>query len=80
MAKLDAVGKAGASAALLPLLSVQELSAVLQVPVQTIYQWRYRGEGPKPIRVGRHLRFDPADVTRWLEGRKAASAPRYGGP
>ncbi len=58
------------------LLSVRDLSEMLQVPVGTIYHWRHRGEGPRPIRIGGHLRFDPADVARWLEIRKAASAVR----
>jgi excisionase family DNA binding protein len=52
---------------------VQELAALLQVPFKTIYDWRYKGEGPKPIRIGRHLRFDSADVAAWVEERKAAS-------
>ncbi len=56
------------------LLSVRDLSEMLQVPVGTIYQWRHRGAGPIPIRIGGHLRFDPVDVARWLEDRKAASA------
>lgn len=55
------------------LLSVEQLAELLQVPLSTIYQWRHRGVGPKPIRVGRYLRFDPEDVARWLETRKAAS-------
>ncbi len=55
------------------LLSAAELSELLQVPVRTLYHWRLHGEGPKPIRVGRYLRYDPADVARWLKVRKAAS-------
>ncbi|MGH2719700.1 MAG: helix-turn-helix transcriptional regulator [Actinomycetota bacterium] len=55
------------------LLSVDELAELLGVPVNTVYRWRYRGEGPQAIPVGRYLRFDPADVSRWLEKRKAAS-------
>ena len=58
---------------LVRLLSVTEVAGLLQVPIGTIYQWRHRGEGPKPIRIGRHLRFDPADVETWVETRKAAS-------
>ena len=54
------------------LLSVEELAGLLQVPVSTIYHWRLRGEGPTPMRVGRYLRFDTADVARWIEERKAA--------
>ncbi len=59
-------------------LSITELGEMLQLPVETLYKWRHRGEGPQPIRLGRHLRYDPADVTRWLETRKAESANRYG--
>jgi excisionase family DNA binding protein len=55
------------------LLSVEEVAGMLQVPVQTIYQWRLRGLGPPSMRVGRYVRFDPADLSRWIEGRKRAS-------
>ena len=58
------------------LLSVQEVAALLQVPVKTIYEWRCRGDGPTPIKVGRYLRFDPGDVALWIQGRKALSAIR----
>jgi excisionase family DNA binding protein len=44
-----------------------ELAALLGVPVQTIYQWRHRRTGPPGFRVGRHLRYDPRDVGRWIE-------------
>lgn len=57
----------------LQLLSVDEVAAMLQVPIKTIYQWRLRGLGPKSMRIGRYLRFDPEDVSRWIEGRKKAS-------
>jgi excisionase family DNA binding protein len=60
------------------LLTVQELGEMLGIPVKTVYRWRHRGEGPPPIRVGRFLRYDPADVSRWLDQRKAASVNRYG--
>jgi excisionase family DNA binding protein len=60
------------------LLTVAELAEVIGVPVKTVYRWRHRGEGPPPIRVGRYLRFDPTDVNRWLDARKAASVSRYG--
>ncbi|MGH2690325.1 MAG: helix-turn-helix transcriptional regulator [Actinomycetota bacterium] len=55
-------------------LSAQEVAGLFQVPLKTIYQWRYLGEGPPSVRIGRHLRFDPADVARWVQDRKALSA------
>lgn len=51
------------------LWTVEELAEFLQVPAKTIYSWRYRGEGPLGIRVGKHVRFEEAEVTRWLESR-----------
>jgi excisionase family DNA binding protein len=74
MARTRLAGRAGGQPAVLPeLLSVEELAGLLRVPVSTIYYWRLRGEGPTPIRIGRYLRFDSADVARWIEGRKTAS-------
>ncbi len=51
------------------LLSTGELAAYLQVPVSTIAQWRYRGGGPRGIRVGRFVRYSTVDVAAWLDGR-----------
>jgi excisionase family DNA binding protein len=58
------------------LLSVGEVAGLLQVPVTTIYRWRYRGEGPPALRVGKYTRFDPADVARWIDGRRLPGAGR----
>lgn len=46
--------------------SVQDVSAFLGAPVPTLHQWRYLGTGPEAFKVGRHLRYDPAAVRRWL--------------
>jgi excisionase family DNA binding protein len=51
---------------LVPLLSVQDLAAYLDVPVATIYAWRYRRQGPTGFKVGRHLRYRKSDVDRWI--------------
>ncbi|HEY2176009.1 MAG TPA: helix-turn-helix domain-containing protein [Mycobacteriales bacterium] len=47
------------------------MSDFLGVPVGTLRQWRYVGTGPKAYRVGRHLRYSPAEVNRWLEAQAA---------
>ena len=49
-----------------PLLSINEVAEWLGVPVTTLYQWRTRGKGPAGIRIGRHVRYDRADVEAWL--------------
>jgi predicted DNA-binding transcriptional regulator AlpA len=48
------------------LWGVEEVSAYLGVPVKTLYQWRTHGYGPTGRRVGRYLRYDPAEVRRWF--------------
>ena len=48
------------------LWTVQDVSAFLGVPVATLHQWRYLGTGPAAFRVGKHLRYDPDVVRRWL--------------
>ncbi|MFI7336200.1 helix-turn-helix domain-containing protein [Micromonospora aurantiaca] len=53
------------------LWSIDEVSAFLRVPVGTLYQWRHRRIGPRAAKVGRHLRYNPADVRAWLEERAA---------
>lgn len=54
------------------LWTVQEVSHFLGVPVATLYRWRYLGVGPKAGRVGRHLRYLPADVISWFRKQQAA--------
>jgi excisionase family DNA binding protein len=55
------------------LLSPHEVAAFLGVPLQTIYRWRYRHEGPPGYRVGRHVRYRTVDVEQWLEEHRDAS-------
>jgi hypothetical protein len=48
------------------LWSIQDVSAFLGVPIATLHQWRYLGTGPAAFRVGKHLRYDPDVIRRWL--------------
>ncbi|GAA3430554.1 helix-turn-helix domain-containing protein [Kutzneria kofuensis] len=45
----------------------KELADFLNVPLQTVYQWRTKGYGPPGRRMGKHLRYLPADVVRWVK-------------
>ena len=49
------------------LVTTAELAAFLSMPVKTLRQWRYLGVGPKAFRIGRHVRYEPAEVRRWLD-------------
>ena len=49
------------------LLRPDELAVFLGIPLATIYRWRSRGDGPRGIRVGRHVRYRVEEVERWLD-------------
>lgn len=57
------------------LINVHELAAYLEVPVKTLYAWRYRQEGPPGFRVGRHLRYRWSDVQCWIQLRIEPTLP-----
>jgi predicted DNA-binding transcriptional regulator AlpA len=54
------------------LWSAEETAAYLGVPVKTLYQWKWRGEGPPVRKIGRHLRYVPAVVRAWAGDVSAA--------
>ena len=53
-----------------PLMSIEELSEYLHVPVRTLYYWRLAGKGPCAIHVGRQLRYFVSDVHDWLASQR----------
>jgi predicted DNA-binding transcriptional regulator AlpA len=56
------------------LATTDEVADYLGVPAKTLLQWRYWGQGPDFIKVGRYVRYDWNDVRKWLVGRKKAAA------
>ena len=58
------------------LLTVKQVAALLQVPPATLHTWRYRGIGPKAMKVGRYLRYRRGDVEEWLDGLAKMSDDR----
>ncbi|MFJ8269468.1 helix-turn-helix transcriptional regulator [Streptomyces sp. NPDC094154] len=54
--------------------TAQEVADYLQVPLATIYAWNYKGTGPKPIKVGRHVRYRWDDVESYLDALQAGGA------
>jgi excisionase family DNA binding protein len=52
------------------LWTVNELAQFLQIPRDTLYQWRQRGEGPPAVRLGKHLRYRPEAVQAWLKSQE----------
>jgi excisionase family DNA binding protein len=57
------------------LLTITDLSEMLGVPVDTLYGWRHRGEGPAGYRIGRHVRYRRAAVEAWLDNSSRPAPP-----
>ena len=53
--------------------TVHDVADYLRISVKTIYKWRLTGDGPVGVRIGKHLRYDPADVVAWFESQKHAA-------
>ena len=58
-------------------LSLSQLAAHLGVSVQTIYDLRSQGRGPRGFRVGRELRFRASEIEAWLARMEEADAARH---
>lgn len=56
------------------LLDIDEVAAYLRIPKNTLYKWRVKGEGPRAIRFGKHLRFRRRDVEAWLDAHYERSS------
>ncbi|MFF0028920.1 helix-turn-helix domain-containing protein [Streptomyces avermitilis] len=55
-------------------LTPDDIAEIFEVPKETVYQWRKKRIGPPGFRIGKHLRYDPADVRAYVTQRKAADA------
>jgi excisionase family DNA binding protein len=64
-------------AALGPVLTLSQLAGQLGVTVQTLYDLRSQGRGPRGFRVGRELRFRVSEVDAWLAQLEADDAERH---
>jgi predicted DNA-binding transcriptional regulator AlpA len=53
-------------------LTPDDIAAMFDVPLETVYQWRKKRTGPRGFRIGKHLRYDPADVRAYVDQRKHA--------
>ncbi len=49
------------------LMTIDEVAAYLQVPKNTIYRWRHHQDGPRAVRLGKHLRFKRDHVLDFVE-------------
>jgi predicted DNA-binding transcriptional regulator AlpA len=55
------------------LLNTQQASRVFGLAPATLATMRVRGEGPKYVKPGRSVFYDPADLREWIEANKRRS-------
>ncbi|MFD3928045.1 helix-turn-helix transcriptional regulator [Streptomyces sp. NPDC058614] len=53
-------------------LTPDDIAEIFKVPKETLYQWRKKHTGPPSFRIGKHVRYDPADVYAYVAQRKGA--------
>lgn len=49
------------------LLTEREVAEALAVSRQTVANWRFKGRGPRYLKVGRLVRYRPGDVEEFLK-------------
>lgn len=62
-----------------PLLTPDETSALLGIPVKTLAHWRTQRTGPLALRLGSHVRYRVSDLQAWLEERAEEARTKRAG-
>jgi hypothetical protein len=52
-----------------PLVPEKEAAAVLHVKPQTLGAWRYRGQGPVYVKIGKLVFYRPSDIRAYVASR-----------
>jgi len=59
------------------LMTAEEVASMTGLSHETLAQWRSQKRGLPYLKIGRAVRYDPADVQTYLEGcRVSVSDPR----
>lgn len=53
-----------------PLLTPVDVAEQLGLPTSTLANWRYQGQGPRYLRIGRHVCYQAVDVDDWLQAQR----------
>jgi excisionase family DNA binding protein len=60
------------------LLTEKQAAAYLNIGVKTLQNWRWRGEGPRFVRVGRLMRYRPEDLRAFVAAHLRTSTSDLG--
>jgi predicted DNA-binding transcriptional regulator AlpA len=51
------------------LLNEHEVANALGLKVHTLRRWRLLSKGPKYLKLGSAVRYNPTDIAGWIESR-----------
>ncbi|MFP5289551.1 MAG: helix-turn-helix transcriptional regulator [Actinomycetes bacterium] len=51
-------------------LTQREVAELLRLPERTLEDWRLTSHGPPYLKLGRHVRYDLADVVGWAREQR----------
>lgn len=57
------------------LINEKELAEYSGFKIQTLQKWRLLGKGPAFLKCGVSVRYDMADVDRWIESCRQQEQP-----
>ena len=60
------------------LLHEAEVGKILSVKVSTLRRWRWAGLGPRFIKIGAAVRYDPQDITAFIVAQRRTSTSDVG--
>jgi hypothetical protein len=55
-------------------LTAAQAAELINKPVSTLKDWRFKGKGPDYFYAGRHVRYWPADIRRWAKTQQRRTA------
>jgi excisionase family DNA binding protein len=51
-------------------LTQREVAELLRLPERTLEDWRLTRHGPPYLKLGRHVRYDLADIVAWTREQR----------
>ena len=58
---------------ILPLLDTESVATELDVSSSFLNKARLTGKGPRFVKIGRAVRYEPSEIALWLAGRRRNS-------
>jgi predicted site-specific integrase-resolvase len=54
-------------------MTPEQVADRYQISPDSLKEWRYKGVGPKYLRIGKRVRYRVTDLERWEKEREAAN-------